>query len=101
MAARTARRSFNYRSDRHDTIARMRYLAVAILAVVLFAAGFLAADLRFPDADAQGAWQYERFVDDDEMRYFLEALPSDCRFDWELLDSTKNREYDYIGFAYS
>lgn len=66
-------------------MATMRYLVVAMLAVVLFAAGYLAADLRTPDADAQGTWQYKAFNNDvaNGLVPFLNGLPSDCAVDME------------------
>ena len=66
----------------------MRYLAVAILAVVLFVAGYLAADMRSPDADAQGgAWQFKSFEAWPPMVVFVEDLPANCQIDWEVMDS--------------
>ena len=65
----------------------MRYLAVAILAVVLFAAGFLAADMRSPDADAQGVWQFKSFDAWPPMVVFVEDLPANCQIDWEVMEN--------------
>lgn len=62
----------------------MRYLLVATLALALFAAGYLAAQVGQTDADAQGTWQYERLATHPEFESFIETLPGNCAVDWEV-----------------
>lgn len=71
----------------------MQYLVMAILAVVLFATGFLVADLRTSEVDAQGTWQIEIFEPDPvdlganqrDAEELVESLPSDCDVDFEAV----------------
>ena len=74
----------------------MRYLAVAIVAVALFTAGYLVADLRTSNTDAQGTWQYASFpptspamhdaaTGRDNAERFLRSLSVDCDVDMEFL----------------
>lgn len=74
-------------------MAIMRYLAMATIAIALFAAGYLAADLRMSDADAQGTWQYTFFDQPEHFVEYLETLPDNCSIDWETHDNSLGTLY--------
>lgn len=79
----------------------MRYLAVAIIAVALVAAGYLAADVSLPGADAQGTpsphtrWKFAeypaKFVE-----IQLNLLPEDC-----IVELAYNSTSDTYGVAWA